>query len=54
MVDITLLQLVADSVDYPVGEQSKEEMRVTVVILLVVYGPEFEVGLALAIRIMTR
>ena len=49
VVDITLLQLVADGVDYPIGEQPKEEVGVAVVILVVVDGSELEVGLALAI-----
>ena len=39
------------SVDYPVGEQPKEEVRVTVVILGVINGSEVNVGLALAIAI---
>ena len=50
-LDKKLLGFIMYSVDYPVGEQSKEEVRVTVVILGVVNGSEVEVGLALAIAI---
>ena len=39
------------SVDYPVDEQSKEKLRVAIVILGVVNGSEVYVGLALAIAI---
>ncbi len=44
-----LLEFVADGVDYPIGQQTEEEVCVRVLIALVVYGAQFKVRLQLAI-----
>ena len=44
-----LLEFVADGVDYPVGQQTEEEMCVRVLIALVIYGAQFKVRLQLAV-----
>ena len=43
-----MLEFIADGVDYPIGQQGEEEVRVRVLIALVVYGAQFKVRLQLA------
>ena len=49
MGDAVLLEFVTDGVDYPVGQQAEEEVRVGVGIALVVHGAQFEVCLQLSV-----
>ena len=44
-----LLEFVADGVDYPIGQQTEEEVCVRVLIALVVYGAQFKIRLQLAV-----
>ena len=48
MGNAVLLSFVADGVDYPIGQQTEEEVCVRVLIALVVYGAQFKVRLQLA------
>ena len=49
MGNAVLLEFVADGVDYPIGQQTEEEVCVRVLIALVVYGAQFKVRLQLAV-----
>ena len=44
-----LLEFVADGVDYPIGQQTEEEVCVRVLIALVVYGAQLKVRLQLSV-----
>ena len=49
MRDAVLLELVTDGVDYPIGQQAEEKVRIRVVIALMVYGAQFEVRFQLPV-----
>ena len=49
MGNAVLLEFVADGVDYPIGQQTEEEVCVRVRVALVGYGAQFKVRLQLAV-----
>lgn len=49
MIDSLLLKLVTDGVDYPIGQQAKEEVGIGAFIFLMIDGTQFQVRFQLTV-----